>query len=709
MLNFTAQDLFGSAIALLLFPLVSVFPGYVLGWAFNLFLFNSRTWIARLAISLVLSAAVLPVLAFLVLRFLPPAFAMLPLFLCAVLCGAGELNRYNRSRHSPASGIDPQSRLYRRIGILFGVIWVVFSLLLLVDFQFGRQLYFANVAYDYTTRIAVINAISRTGVPPINPSYFPGRPEKLTFLYYYWYISPSLIDQIGGTLVNSRQAMLAGTIWTGLALMAGIALYLRLRNRRPHHPWIAPLIGIQLLLVSGVDVVPVLAIEARARYLLGHMLLSGAVEGWNMPVMSWLNAITWVPNHVLAAVQCFAALLLVLSVIDGSPGQRWIAGILAGLAFASAFGSSIWVMLVFAVAWILWGLILLLTRKNQSLVWVMVLAGLVGMGLSLPYILDLLHSGGVSGGGLPVALFVRPFMLNSLLLPASLQPVANLFLLPLNYLMELGFFFIVGLFWLQHRRRYADPDSPFPRFEIILLGTVAVLLSFVYSTLITINDLGIRGWLLGQVVLLVWASDILQDWLGKLPPWPQNIFRRVAGQPSIGRAVLALLVLGILTTCLEAFSTRMWSMLVDWDVAGFPNNLSPDTHFGSRMYDARLAYAFIDSHLPQDIVVQYNPDIYLDRPSGLYGERQVAISDRTMYGVPLNTFLAIQKDLAQIFEHDATWEEIDRKCSQYSIDVLVVYDLDPLWTRLPGLETQRKPLYQNDRYVVLACGAFAGR
>ncbi len=36
-------------------------------------------------------------------------------------------------------------------------------------------------------------------------------PKNLTFLYYYWYILPSIIDLIGGNFINSRQAMIAGT------------------------------------------------------------------------------------------------------------------------------------------------------------------------------------------------------------------------------------------------------------------------------------------------------------------------------------------------------------------------------------------------------------------------------------------------------------------------------------------------------------------
>ena len=230
------------------------------------------------------------------------------------------------------------------------------------------------------------------------------------------------------------------------------------------------------------------------------------------------------------------------------------------------------------------------------------------------------------------------------------------------------------------------------------------MLSFVYSTVEQINDLGIRGWLLGQFVLLVWATDAIQKWLENKSPTPKNIFSTIGKQPQIGKALQALLVIGLLTTSLEAFLTRMWPIIVDWNIAGFPNTLSPDTNFGSRNYDAKLAYEYINTHLPTTAIIQYNPNIYLDRPSGLYGERQIAISDRTAYGIPTTTFQAMQNDVATIFQFDTTWEAIDKKCAQYSIDALVINDLDPLWQRLPELEMQRKPLYQNQYYSVVACG-----
>ena len=82
----------------------------------------------------------------------------------------------------------------------------------------------------------------------------------------------------------------------------------------------------------------------------------------------------------------------------------------------------------------------------------------------------------------------------------------------------------------------------------------------------------------------------------------------------------------------------------------------------------------------------------------------MAISDRTSYGVPAIIYQSMQNDIATIFEFDTTWEEIDKTCMRYSIEAIVINDLDPLWNRLHGLEIQRNPLYQNQYYSVIPCG-----
>ncbi len=362
MTNFTFQDIIGCLLAFSLFSLIFVAPGYITGWMLDLFEFNRRSSAARFVIAIVLSMAVCPILLFWVYYFTSAITTISLLLLIGILFAILLL----KTRQAPLTG---ESKRFYRIALWVAGGWIIFSLLLLVDIQVGSRLYFPNVAYDYTTRITVINAIARTGVPPVNPSYFPGHPEKLTYLYYYWYILPSIIDRIGGNFVNSRQAMIAGTIWSGICLISVIGLYLRIRNKNGKNSWIAPLIGIQLLAISGLDFIPVVAIDLRARQALGSMVFQGQIEGWNMPITSWLNAITWVPNHVSAAIECITAMLVILTTDQSDKKKLMVAGVFSGICFASAFGTSTWVTFVFASAWIVWACVLLSTKGQRNLFW----------------------------------------------------------------------------------------------------------------------------------------------------------------------------------------------------------------------------------------------------------------------------------------------------------------------------------------------------
>ena len=116
---------------------------------------------------------------------------------------------------------------------------------------------------------------------------------------------------------------------------------------------------------------------------------------------------------------------------------------------------------------------------------------------------------------------------------------------------------------------------------------------------------------------------------------------------------------------------------------------------------------FVDK-LSGPVVAQYNPDVVLDRPSGLYGTVQFAISDRIAYGIPQGYFQDAKTRISDIFDQGKTWGSIDQSCRSFSINTLIVNDLDPLWKQLPLLEQERKPLYQNDFYSVIPCGAKVG-
>ena len=95
------------------------------------------------------------------------------------------------------------------------------------------------------------------------------------------------------------------------------------------------------------------------------------------------------------------------------------------------------------------------------------------------------------------------------------SPIARslimLAVLPINYLFELGFFFIAGIYWFKIKGKETYRSNPFYLAEILLLAVVLFIGSCLRSTLITTNDLGWRAWLPGQFILLIWGVDILES------------------------------------------------------------------------------------------------------------------------------------------------------------------------------------------------------
>jgi len=709
--NFTVQDILGSFLAFLILSLVMIVPGYVFGWTLNLFEFKARRFPIRLLISTVISISVCPVLLYNLFRLGSVTLVWWFLFLLLVVF----LGLLLRDRKKILSEIPFEDnkviKRYVLFSILIGGIWVIFCIIFLVDLQWGNRLYFNSVAYDYATRVAMVGAITRTGVPPVNPSYFPGHPEQLTFLYYFWYILGSIADQLGSQLVDARMALIASVAWCGLGLMATIALYLRLRKPTGGVKlWRSAFVGVGLLLISGLDFIPVAAYLTSAKIFFGFLPFDGRIEAWNEQVTAWTGSIIWVPIHVASTIACLIGMMLFYQSVQVRKRYHQIGVIvISGMAFSSALGLSTWVTFVFVIFWCVWMVAVFLDKKRRSLTVLMLMVGVVALLVSVFYIGDVMQGG--SSLKSPIAFAVRPFgpvthFLSSL--PIWVQNIFNLMLLPINYIFELGFFFWVGVIWIVYRRRSIWQSNPFFQSEFILLATVVILASFVRSTVIHNNDLGWRSWLLGQFVLLIWAVDLSELILNKQKYEFFAKFQFHANPHRLKFLMGSFLIIGLLTTGLDLTILRFWTVMVDMDVVGFPNELSPDTHLGERTYAARLAYNYINDSLPDDVIVQYNPKIIIDRPSGLYANRQMVISDHTMYGVPIDIYDTLVSEVSQIFLADNSngWKNIDTICQHRLIDVVVFNDTDSGWKNLDQLENLRKPLYRNNFYAVFACGNY---
>jgi hypothetical protein len=396
--------------------------------------------------------------------------------------------------------------------------------------------------------------------------------------------------------------------------------------------------------------------------------------------------------------------------------QKLIVAVLIGLAFASAFGLSVWGMFVFAVFWVVWMVVAYFQRREHEHVFWMAMGGIFGLVFASPFIVGLFQPGAssYSGGGIPVAFYVRPFILSAFLtyLPRIPFYTINFLLLPLNYLFELGFFFLVALLWIGSRfRNKSFKQNPYYVPEVILVAVITTLMSFLYSDIISINDLGIRGWLPIQFILIVWAADVVgKNSHYKIVVNPQ-FMDATRGVKMLSAIINVALAVGFLTTVLEVASLRMWTMMIDMSIVGNPNELSSDTYLGERTYFGRLAYDYLRDQIPADAITQSNPLTFLDHSSGVYGTHQMVVASRTSYGISPAVFDKLVNDVSVIFTDPRVfnWRSIDNLCVQYKIDVLIISDIDPIWNSLSLLEKQRMPFYRNAYYAVFSCGNYAIR
>lgn len=702
--DFTIQDLAGSLWGVALYTGIFLFPGYVAGWGLDIFSFRKRLLATQFLMGVMLSSAISPVIFFLYARLLSVKFAI---WVALMIVFIGVVIMVLTTNKVALSEDRASVKKYTKAAVIAGTFWILFTILRLVDIQIGHRLYYSVASYDLTTRVSVIDAISRTGVPPANPSYFPGHTVPLTFLYYFWYVMGGMIDTLGGSWVSPYQTMLASIAWSSVVTMATTAVYLRLRGNKPSYQ--SAIIATQLYWISGLDFIPVISQMLYLLLTFGGIYSTGQIEGWNIPIMSWMNAIAWVPHHLVAAFACLTAMTVMIETIKGQLAQ-WKAVLVAGLALASAFGLSVWVPFVFAAFWGIWSIALYrTTRKMTETIRPMLASGIIAVLAILPFLIDLFTGRSPSDStGFPIALYVRPFAASQLFdfTTTASRNFFNLLALPVNYFFEFGFFFLTALLWLRVYHKSAQTKNPYHTAELLLLIVVFVFMSFVRSTIITINDLGIRPWLLAQFILLVWATDIVSGWQRDQIRIQPTLFKPASQNWKFHGVFRVVFMIGLLTSILEVSIVRFWPMAIDSGLTGFPNDLSPDKNLGERTYYARLTYEYLQGHISPQTIVQYNPISVLDRPSGLYGNHQTAISDRTAYGVPQNEFNTAIQGVGKIFQiqERANWSTIDSVCNEYSIDYLIVEKSDPLWAAINHSLDLRVPIIKNAYYQVFYCG-----
>jgi hypothetical protein len=685
--NFFIADVIGSSLALVLFGLFALVPGYVIAWTIQLLDFRRRTFLAQLTLSIPLSIGVSPVLAYLLGRFL----SMDAVWLLFGLIWLAFLAISALKFRSYAKRLPPRKALGIYCAIVCG--WLVVGLISLVDVQIRNRLYFSVVSFDYSLRTAVVSSISRTGIPPANPYFFPGHLVQLRY-HYFWLILCSLVNQLGGALVSSRQAIIGGTLWSGLGLIASVPLYLRFvhpAGARDIHR--RSLLGIALLAVTGLDLLPNLMLD------IGKAPLPDP-EWWNNQISSWTTSVLCVPHHTAALIAGLMGVLIIWNYAQAdTPWIRtaWMA--VAGLCLATCVGSSIYVGFVFGAALALWTCIVILNRWHKEGLF-LIGTGLLALLAVARQLLDLHGPFGAGGNSGPLFIFrVRDFVLSGAFTgwgraSALRINMVNALLLPLNYFGELGAFFVCGIWTL---RRWRSSKAALSRYELVTLtlaGSSIMICTFLRSTVIANNDLGSRGFLLAQFVLLLWMVDVVE-----LSPSLSAAQHNLLG---------LLLVIGALGSVYEAGLLRVYPVLADaLDIPRF-EWLCSDHNLGRRTYALREGYEELKGRLPATAIVQHNPNaVPDDLPYGLYADRPVVAESPACgvgFGGDPQSCAAVQAQLRPIFEGISDADTVDRACTVLSISGLLVKDTDPVWVRRDVWVWRRQPITSNRFMRILPCG-----
>jgi len=517
-----------------------------------------------------------------------------------------------------------------------------------VDFDWNGRLYQSQYIVDTVKHAAVVAALAHHGIPLHDPFFARLGPSGY---YYYFYIAPALIHWLAGAVVDSRAAFAAASFATLIAFAAMLFLLAR------EAALIAPearrrFVAILLLLccLSGFDLLPGLWMWFQYGRLMADL------DWWSEEIRWTLSSVLFEPHHMTAVMAVFGGCLLLTA---GERASLWLRALAAGLAFATAFGCSVWIVVGAApvlALWWLWDR----AKLGTANMWALPLSGLTALLVSVPQILDIRV--GRAPSGPPLAFFVRPVGPVRALPHGLAQWIAHLAVLPGGYLIEFGVFALGAVAFLMRGRLAQSRATPIGRLLLVSAPVALLLVTFVRSS-IMYNDFGWRAVWLAQLPALLWTASVLsarREPLTRSPAWSAAL--------ALGLATMVWDMAGLRLRCPE-FS------------AGFVN-AHPAVD-----YDSRGAYQWIDRTVPADVLIQHDPAAgprALD--FGLYSDRPVAVADgdARLFGAPEPAVRSRVAILAPIFQRPMPAGELRQRAAEAGVGGLLLTSVDPLWRSTGG-------------------------
>src|SRR5580704_1374418 len=503
----------------------------------------------------------------------------------------------------------------------------------------------ADPIFDHA-KIAMIDAMTRQGLPPVDPAFGAVGPHGQLFYYYLWHYSAAALAL--PLHVTGWEADIGLTWFTALAslsLLMGLAVWLSKRS-------------------AAAICVVALAAAASLRGVLSWIFGSYSLEPFLAEptgFAGWLFQAAWAPQHLMSASCVVMAMLLVARY-----AQRHSVLLLLTLVLVvvAGFESSTYVGgITFAIAALAAAPLLLAAiepERRLRFVVGMAVAAVLVVCLAAPLLNNQLMAVAARGDNNPIVL--RHFAVLGAMFPAALRHVMDwpaywLVLLPI----ELPATYVAGVIVLiVMLRGSALPSEKLTIVACACLAAAGLLASWLLaSTLGDNNDLGLRAVLPAASVLIAAAAAGLV----LLPR----------------RAVIAATVIGGLILSLPDTAVMVRS-----NVDGTPTPdgsvfaQAPELWQAVRRYAAPTARVANNPLFLQDLT-PWPANIswaLLANRSSCFAGRELALALAPLSKDMLETTDA---QFIRVFAGEGTPADVAEMAKKYACDVVVIVPQDGAW------------------------------
>ena len=587
----------------------------------------------------VFSAATLPMLT--AIGFSAIAVASLAAF-CLLVAGGSLLLQTAPPEGAPQRGISPWCF------VAAGIAALIPAVAILPKFS-ARGVHLADPIFDHS-KIAIVDAMMRQGLPPVNPVFdFGGSAGRLAY-YYLWHFSAAeLALPLHASGWEADIALTWFTAFASLSLMMAAAV------------WLGKQANAAIWVVA-------FATAASLRETLKPLFGSYTLEPFlQQPTgfAGWLYQSAWAPQHLMSASCTVLATLLVAHYAERQSLTRLV---ILALVVVAGFESSTFVGGVpFAIA-ILVGAPFLFgdldAKRRRAVATGLVAAAVLAICLAAPFIRDQLAA--VSAREEARAIVLHHSEVLGKLFPQSLRRVLDvpaywLILLPVEFPAT----FIAGAISLivMLRNEEVGPRKTAVKFLVALAAAGLSTSWLLASPLGDNNDLGMRAVLPAAMILIVSTAVAMTV---------------VPRRAVIVAIAIGGLVLSLPDTVAMAFSNVSGTAAAEALVfAQTPELWSAVRRFASPTARVANNPLFLRDVTPWPVNISWA--LIADRSSCFAG-RELAIPFAPL---PSDRREAINAQFIRLFAGEGTPHDVGDLATKYGCDVAVVVPQDGAWNNDP--------------------------